>query len=854
MKGNSYFSAMKKFLLLPFFVFSSLNAQEIIGDVVDDGVPDAHYSPTWIRTQLDPPQSWILEREKRSVLGPAMPASSIYVSWNSIPRVLYQAVVAAEDGDFWQHNGLSYTGIARAAARNLMAGHVSEGGSTLTQQLAKNLYGRTQRDLANKMVEASRALNLEKRLSKQQIMEFYLNIFSIPGNKRGAGAAAKYWFNRPLTELNAKELVFIAATLKGPAIFDPFTQKDAAAKQKAQTRRDERIKWILGRMVEEGFINAAQANQTNALPLRFQQGNLESGEVVDRVREVMASPWWQEQLRSKGVADWKTAGLRIVTTIDAGWQNQLQLQERKHLDVLRKKYPTIEGAGVLSRWGQIWASVGGYQDQGFDRAFTAKRPLGSVWKMPLYALAFKYGWELTDTLVNDYPVFLYNNTVFQPKNSHSASVPFLSLMWAGVKSENIATIDLLYRLFEKTRGGPLWIQALADLGLSPQKSESPENWYARLSKDLGVKLDAKAWDLVRFERAKALLADSLQAQGRGIEALRLRVLPYRLSAKSVSKSLYHSGESILNLQRKQDSLRSIQNLDSGAISDTTVTIPVVNSDSLWFAADIAPKLYEIWSADTLVAPWSEANQSFYHPDLRLKVALRTYQKFTQSLGLRTSGEVSPSWILGAKEENLVRMTSAYAALFRGRTYKFADGSPWRLILRVEDASGRTLVNPDGQEEALYGLDVMMRVRLLLQGVMRSGTASGSSLGRNCKQGQAFPAGGKTGTANDSRTVAFVGVVDPGQDYWLTQDVWSLGFMSGRDDNAPLGKGEGSLSGAQGALTPFVEMSKLLRQNTCQTIQSPNFQGDYFNLDPATGFPSSSSKHRYWLPLPRPLME
>lgn len=849
---------MKKWILC-FCLFAPLQAQEVITDIVDDGIPDSHYSAAWIRAKLDPPQSWILSRDESSVLGPAQVSNSIYAPLSTIPKTLYQAVISAEDGGFWQHNGLSYTGIARAAARNLMSGHVSEGGSTLTQQLAKNLYGRTQRDLANKMVEASRTMKLEKFLNKNQILEFYLNVFAIPGNRKGVGAAAKYWFNRNVSTLNVKEQVFIAATLKGPAIFDPFSQDNEGERVRAATRREERIQWILGRMVEEGYLSSGQIASVMAMPLRFDQGNLESGEVVDRIREVMDSPWWQSQLRNRGISDWRSAGLRVVSTVDLGWQNQMQSQVQKHLNQLRGRYPTLDGAGVLMRWGQVWASVSGYRDQGYDRAFTAKRSLGSVWKMPLYALAFKYGWELSDTLANDYPVFPYAGSVFQPKNSHSGSASQISVLWAGAKSENIASMDLLYRLFEKTKGLDLWAGAISEAELSPISGEAPAAWYVRIGKTLGIRFDAKSWKQARFERARLHLSDSLAAQGRALEALRLRIIPYQLGSKSVPKALYYSGEKLLHYGRLRDSIAKMQvlpELDAAEnmpvdSADSVVQSSVLNVDSAWFRDDVGPRLYQLMQADSTEEAWTSFAQSFYSADLRLKIALKLYQNLTQDLGLRTNGEVSPSWVLGSKEENLVRMSAAYASLYRGRTYKFADGNPWRLILRVEDAGGRVLINPDGQDLGLYGPDVSMRLRLLMQTVLRSGTASGTVLGKNCRAGSFFPAGGKTGTANESRTVSFMGLVEPGNDYWFDQDVWSMGFMSGRDDNLALGTGEKSLSGAQGALPPFVAMAQMLRPQSCQSVQPANFQGEFTGLDPRTGFPQAKSKLRYWLPLVRP---
>ena len=136
------------------------------------------------------------------------------------------AIVAAEDGAYWSHPGVNLWGIARAMVANVQAGRLVAGGSTITQQTAKNLYYRPDRSLKSKWTELINALRLEHHHSKEDILTFYANQFHVHGNGRGIGIAARYFFDRDLTaqdvEWGLLESAYVAGLVKGPSLYDPF--------------------------------------------------------------------------------------------------------------------------------------------------------------------------------------------------------------------------------------------------------------------------------------------------------------------------------------------------------------------------------------------------------------------------------------------------------------------------------------------------------------------------------------------------------------------------------------------------------------------------------------------------------
>ena len=157
----------------------------------------------------------------------------VYVPFSNIPKSCIDALIAAEDERFYFHPGVDPLGITRAMIANLKARRLVAGGSTLTQQTAKNLYYRPDRSLKSKWTELLNALRLEAHYSKDEILEFYFNQFHVAGNGRGLGIAARYYFDKPVEELSVQECAFIAGSVKAPARYNPFIGRSDASREKA---------------------------------------------------------------------------------------------------------------------------------------------------------------------------------------------------------------------------------------------------------------------------------------------------------------------------------------------------------------------------------------------------------------------------------------------------------------------------------------------------------------------------------------------------------------------------------------------------------------------------------------------
>ena len=276
------------------------------------------------------------------------------------------AIVAAEDGTYWRHSGVSTKHIARAARDNVEAGTVVSGGSTLTQQLAKNLFDRPGRTLEAKWEELDYALHLEKVFDKGDLLTFYANLFHVTGNGSGIGVAARYFFNKEAQELTLLESAYLAGLVKGPANYDPFpgdAERQAAALQRAM----DRTRYVLQRIVDEPIenlipkpgqghtpITQAQVDQIRAeakallddgFTLPFERGRFryDSSTLVDEVKRRLQTPFFTDLLASHGIDDAATGGLTVVTTLDRVAQHQATYGLRHHLSTLGTM---LEGLGA----------------------------------------------------------------------------------------------------------------------------------------------------------------------------------------------------------------------------------------------------------------------------------------------------------------------------------------------------------------------------------------------------------------------------------------------------------------------------------------------------------------------------
>ncbi|OGQ95287.1 MAG: hypothetical protein A2521_03925 [Deltaproteobacteria bacterium RIFOXYD12_FULL_57_12] len=572
-----------------------------------------------------------------------------YLTYDQIPENFVKALVAAEDDTFFSHPGVDVSGILRALFNNIKAGRVVQGGSTITQQTAKNLFKRKNRSLQAKLKELLIALRLERHYSKEKILEFYANQFYVSGNGHGLGVASRYFFNKPAADLDLLECAFIAGSVKRPNFYNPFIQKDKESTALAKDRAHERARYVLAQMFKLGMIDQAQYQNESGRDILFHKGKTfyRLNTVMDLVKEALNTPLIEEALAQHGIDNIATSGIRIIASVDKNLQDTTLYALRKELSRLdirlsgydpqkyRKavaemqdeeiqeiqtgtflfgkiaqidtgpspvvhvefqrasktfgtgridaaglmpfvaalvkwqgqrwtepkasdlaefanrlrpgdivyasvrnhdpatgetlldleKYPKIQGAALTLKDGMIRAMAGGTENYFYNRAIAARRSMGSVIKPLVYAAALQLGWNSTDLLNNERNIFVYQNLAYFPRPDHQTPHKRVSMSWAGVHSENVATVWLLYHLCDRL--SPADFKLLTDyLGLNRKTNETYEQYVRRLRDEMGILVDQNALLQAAFKEAVAALEPDLIFEGKQDELEYIRNLHY----------------------------------------------------------------------------------------------------------------------------------------------------------------------------------------------------------------------------------------------------------------------------------------------------------------------------------------
>ena len=360
-----------------------------------------------------------------------------------VPPVLVAGLVVTEDKNFFSHWGISPTGIARAMLANIRAGGLVQGGSTLTQQLVKNFFLTNERTLTRKVQEALMALLLELHYSKEEILEAYINEVYLGQSGRraihGFGLGARFYFGKPLSELNTGEIATLVGLVKGASFYNPRRHP-----QRAEKRRD----LILKVMTENRIITPAEKIQAAGQSLVTAEPRREGQREYPAFLEV-AKQQLQQDYR---LEDLQNEGLRIFTTLDPWAQYSLERASVEHLQNLEKGVPDLanklETAAVITSvdGGEIRALLGSRRVTyfGFNRAVSAKRPVGSLIKPMVYLTALKNGGYHWGSPIDDSAVTVEGpaGTYWEPKNYDLVShgeVPMLDVL---TRSLNQATARL----------------------------------------------------------------------------------------------------------------------------------------------------------------------------------------------------------------------------------------------------------------------------------------------------------------------------------------------------------------------------------------------------------------------------
>ena len=366
-----------------------------------------------------------------------------------LPEHLPQAVIATEDRRFYEHFGVDLLGLARAMLSNVRAGGVVQGGSTITQQLAKNLYLSHERTVLRKIRELYLAIWLETRLSKDQILELYLNRVYLGAGAYGMEAAAQRYFAKSATGVTLPEAAMLAGLLKAPSAYAP-TRHLKRARSRAGV--------VLGAMAAAGYLSEAQAEAARAEPAKVaSRGGIDSANYfVD---------WLAEDLESRVSSAEHDLG--VVTTLDPGLQGAAERILREGLAREGKALGVGQGAIVaLDADGAVRAMVGGrsYAASQFNRAAQASRQPGSAFKPVVYLAALDAG--LTpDSRFVDQPVTVEG---WRPRNWNDEYLGRITLRTALARSVNSVAVQLQERV-----GRARVIETARRLGIESARRPEP---------------------------------------------------------------------------------------------------------------------------------------------------------------------------------------------------------------------------------------------------------------------------------------------------------------------------------------------------------------------------------------------
>ena len=364
----------------------------------------------------------------------------VFVKADKMPSSIIEALILVEDRSFYQHYGVNPLAILRALMVNISAGRTVQGGSTLTQQLAKNFFLSSERSLVRKAREALMALIIDFRYGKDEILEAYLNEVYMGQDKargvHGMGLASQFYFGRPIAELTLSQQAFLVAVIKGPSYYNPWRSPE-----RAQERRD----LVLRLLMEGEKISVAQYKAAAESPL----GLRKSDRPVHQKLPAFFAVVKHELARRFGDTLLKQSGIKVYTTLDPMAQEAAEKSVKKVMARLGKNDKQLQVGMVLTdkATAGIAAMVGdkspGYK--GYNRAVEIRRPIGSLIKPFVYATALNQADKYNlATPLKDQPITLKNGhgKTWSPQNvtrTFSGEVPLLT---GFKKSMNVPTVNL----------------------------------------------------------------------------------------------------------------------------------------------------------------------------------------------------------------------------------------------------------------------------------------------------------------------------------------------------------------------------------------------------------------------------
>lgn len=867
-------------------------------------------------------ESRVYYRDSQTLLGAFFDVNHrIYVPYGDIPENMINALVAAEDARFWNHNGFDFRGFSRAMFNNLRRGRLKEGGSTLTQQTVKNIFGREETTVKEKWKELINALRMEKHFSKEDILEFYLNQFHVSGTGKGVAIAAQYFFNKELKDLTLAQCAFIAGSVKGPYNYDPFIQRTSARRDSAISRAENRTRYVLDRMVSEKYISQQEMDAALAHPLPFEHGNFRFtlSTPLAHLEEKFDSKFYQELFEKHEIEDWRRAQIEVVLNLDVNYQeaamralqnniSKLQVQlggfalpqaefpnralkARKGdylygsvdtvfydlqgklesinlsfgqlrgvvtseslkkfaenvkgdpskilasrlgkgsvllvsiLDTIpqEKRYPcqietepVLQGALVAIQEGRVVASQTGFHNTGFDRSFKALRQFGSSWKPLLFALALNYRWNYLDEIENTFNLFQYGNQFYFPRPDHLNKGETVSILWAAVRSENIASVWLLDHLFDKLSLEE-WEDVARGNGYTQNPDEDSKSYFERLRDRYGLTLRDGIKREIEFTKAQKELIQKFISENEPQKARTLRNMFYGNYAEQGIKTQSKNPENKKLLNHNY--LYYMELLKKRLSEESATGVPAPGSEEIapHFTLADFKRLMSLVEAVDESKNYLDIASLRNWPDFNRSLAMADFAKFLKQIGIRQKLQQVPSMPLGVNDVTLAEMTLAYQSILTGNIYRCRDGE-WNeacWIKEIKNKDGRVFFHNETESKKVLSDTVTSQMAVMLRMVFTHGTARSQVNhlmldSEDGKESLRFPALGKTGTTNDYRNVAFLGALPTfvaAKNGFSLDSVIAIGSYVGFDDNRPLKSGRTRIAGASGSLPQWVDFSR-----------------------------------------------
>lgn len=386
----------------------------------------------------------------------------LFVPTTEMPQAIVDALILVEDRSFYQHHGVNPFAILRAAIVNVTAGRTVQGGSTLTQQLAKNFFLTSERSIVRKIREALMAIIIDFRYSKEEILEAYLNEVYMGQDKargvHGMGLASQFYFGRPIAELTVSQQAFLIAAIKGPSYYNPWRSPE-----RAQNRRD----LVLRLLMEDDRLTVEQYKAAVESPLGLRDFNKSVHQKLPAFFAVV-----KQELRTRyGDSLLQQSGVKVYTTLDPMAQDAAEKAVVSTMKSLDERTKNVQvGMVVTDKYTDgIAAMVGDRVPSfdGFNRAVEIRRPIGSLVKPFVYATALQQGSQYNlATPIADKPITLQNGQgkTWSPQNVDKTFRDQVPLLTAFKNSMNVPTVNVGIEIgvdnVAKTMTSAGWSEAL----------------------------------------------------------------------------------------------------------------------------------------------------------------------------------------------------------------------------------------------------------------------------------------------------------------------------------------------------------------------------------------------------------